>query len=108
EHSPPQEICPRIISAVLKQARGFWIKRLGQNTRQEPPSNVAQGRNLPRNGQSADPERHVAKRWISAKKLVPTQAGDRHFQSKFPRRFADEPGVEPIDRRLIHCCEDFR
>ena len=52
--------------------------------------------------------RHVAKRWIAAEKLVATQAGNRHLQSQFARRFADEPGVETIDRGLVHRIENFR
>src|SRR5512132_2822936 len=41
EQASAQEVCPGIISAVFEQTCSFWIKRLGENTSQEPPSKVA-------------------------------------------------------------------
>src|SRR5262245_20589398 len=73
----------------------------------EQSGKITQTRNSPGNRQSANAQRHVTKRWISAEELIATQPGNRHFQSKLSRCFADEPGVEAIDRRLIHCFENF-
>src|SRR5262249_2415933 len=46
-------------------------------------------------------------RRIATEKLVATQAGNRHLESQFTRRLADEPGIEAINRGLVHCIEDF-
>src|SRR5215471_718317 len=108
EQASAQKICAGITSAVFQQTRSFRVNKMREPTTYEQPGKVAQSRNPPRNRQSTYTQRHLAKRWITAKKFISTQAGNRHFQSKFPGRFADEPGVEAIDRRLVHCFDDFR
>src|SRR5262245_5795440 len=52
-------------------------------------------------------ERHVAKRRITAEQLITSQSGNRHLEPQLARGFADEPGVEPVDCRLVHRIENF-
>ena len=46
--------------------------------------------------------------WIPAEQLVAAETRDSHLETQFMARLADEPGVDAIDRRLVHRCEDLR
>src|SRR5262249_24465065 len=67
---------------------------------------IAQPRYASGNGQSARTQRHISKGWVAAKKLIAAEARDRHFQSKLPCGFANEPFVEPVDLGLVHGFEN--
>src|SRR6266851_4501290 len=107
EQPAAQEICARITSAVFQETCSFWVKGPRKHPSQKLLSKIAQPWYSPGNGHSAHAERHVAKRWIAAKKFIPTQARNRHFQSKFSCRFAEEPSIEAINGRLVHGLENF-
>src|SRR5258708_40240183 len=48
----------------------------------------------------------VPERTVAAEQLVSADAGYGDFQLLFRGRLADEPGIGPVDGRLIHVVEE--
>jgi hypothetical protein len=43
---------------------------------------------------------------IAAEQLVAAETRDDRLEAEFTRRLADEPGIDPVDRRLVHRVEN--
>src|SRR5262249_20578544 len=70
------------------------------------PKGLPQQRDAGRHGPPAHPARNVAEGWVTAKQFIAAEPRYRGLEAKLTRGFADEPGVDAIDRGLIHRLEN--
>src|SRR5215210_6561918 len=72
------------------------------------PEGFAEKRNPRWHRGPTDPAGNIVERRIATKQFVAAETRYGRFEPDLPNGLADEPGIDAIDRRLVHRVENLR
>src|SRR6516225_5765963 len=101
EQSTAQKIRTRPTICIFQQTKRFGSCRRDTRCAHEVASQPSEPGHGGQRAKTTPPPGHVHEAWIASEKLITTEARDCDFEARFPSSFRHEPGIDPVDRRLI-------